>query len=104
MLFRNTRVYPIRMFNELGKVIIVQPSETCDVPLEIGNRYDSLLEPVFVNPTIEATHITENIVENNYPTYIDESDDSEEVEKCDNEEQIIQTPIKKGRGRPKKVI
>lgn len=87
MLFRNTRVYPIQLTNDLGQTMIVQPTALCELPQEIGFRYDSLLEPVYLEAPVEINDVEEGITDE--PSYIDETPINEQ--------------IKRGRGRPKKV-
>lgn len=91
MLFRNTRVYPIQIINESGMSIMVPPSGTCDIPEHVGQIYNSILEPIYldaprVTPEVFVIEAIPSIEEG---MYIDES-------------QVEVTEAKRGRGRPKK--
>jgi hypothetical protein len=91
MLFRNTRVYPIQVINESGLAVVVNPSGLCELPEHIGARYDSVLEPVY----LEAPRPTSDVFVIEAVPTIEES------------EYIDETPaelleVKRGRGRPKK--
>lgn len=100
MLYRNKRIYPIQLTNELGKTIIVQPNEICDLPEGIGYIYDAILEKVYLEaPTTLPNNIfpIESTLTPAEAEYIDETviDDSTET--------VLLNEVKKGRGRPKKV-
>lgn len=92
MIFRNTRVYPIQIINEIGQNVVVNPSALCELPQEIGFRYDSLLEPVYLEMPIESEFLIpiESVPTLEEAEYIDES-------------QVELNETKRGRGRPKKI-
>ena len=91
MLYRNTRVYPIQIINESGLSIVVQPSGTCDLPESVGNMYNSILEPIYLEAprTSPDVFVIEAVPTAEDGLYIDES-------------QVDITEVKRGRGRPKK--
>jgi hypothetical protein len=100
MIYRNKRVYPIQLTNELGKTIVIQPNELCELPESIGYIYDAMLEKVYLEAPTKITNDffpIESIPTITEANYIDET----VVETM--EDTTLLNETKKGRGRPKKV-
>lgn len=107
MIYRNDRIYPITLLNEsTGKTYIIHPGQlTPDIPEYVAADYTNILTPLFVAPipqNIAAKVISEGLYETESVNDLFELE-SESIEGNLEDVQVL-NEVKKGRGRPKKIL